>query len=531
MGTCTSSRAQTPATSSEIDLKEWEQISESERPSEEEPNNVPHPLRNESVDEGLYSRQLYVLGNAAQKRLGASRFLVSGLDGCGAEICKNLVLSGVGSLALHDNKRSSGRDLSSNFFIGLNDVELGLTRAEAVSKSLAPINDQVQLSICADLNLESIESHDVIVISGEVSERNRKMFAQIARRCRGDKKLIFTECVGAVGFVFCDFGEQFAVVDGNGEPPVEVDLMSISRDEEAIAITVNDRKHGLEDGDEVIFEDVQGMEEINGETRRIIALSPIAFALGDTSGFSEDGRGGRAIQVKREDITSHDDFSRSCRQPRFIDVDWSRPQRSEELHVMMQTLSRIREDYNGGEFSFGDFFSYCEHYHETEYEGDLETLDEALCARFFHAAKSPAGVGPMCAFFGGLVAQEAIKAATGKFTPVGQWLYYDELDQCHGSSDGIFEGAIQKEISNLRAFVVGCGAIGCELLKNLALMGVGSGEEGALIVTDHDEIERSNLSRQFLFRPKDIGSNKAVTAAEAVRRGIAGANIIVHQEK
>ncbi len=51
---------------------------------------------------------------------------------------------------------------------------------------------------------------------------------------------------------------------------------------------------------------------------------------------------------------------------------------------------------------------------------------------------------------------------------------------------------------------VGAGAIGCELLKNFAMMGVGCSTEGAVYVTDMDIIEKSNLNRQFLFRPWHI---------------------------
>jgi len=54
-------------------------------------------------------------------------------------------------------------------------------------------------------------------------------------------------------------------------------------------------------------------------------------------------------------------------------------------------------------------------------------------------------------------------------------------------------------------FVVGAGALGCEFLKNLALMGVATGPRGQLVVTDDDTIEKSNLSRQFLFRDWNIG--------------------------
>jgi len=54
---------------------------------------------------------------------------------------------------------------------------------------------------------------------------------------------------------------------------------------------------------------------------------------------------------------------------------------------------------------------------------------------------------------------------------------------------------------------VGAGAIGCEMLKNWAMMGVAAaaaGTDGKITVTDMDHIEKSNLNRQFLFRPNDI---------------------------
>lgn len=53
-------------------------------------------------------------------------------------------------------------------------------------------------------------------------------------------------------------------------------------------------------------------------------------------------------------------------------------------------------------------------------------------------------------------------------------------------------------------FKVGAGAIGCEMLKNWAMMGIAVGADGLVTVTDMDSIEKSNLNRQFLFRPKDV---------------------------
>ena len=75
----------------------------------------------------------------------------------------------------------------------------------------------------------------------------------------------------------------------------------------------------------------------------------------------------------------------------------------------------------------------------------------------------------------------------------------------------IFGEDIVNKVENSNIFIVGSGAIGCELLKNACLLGVGN-----TIVTDMDTIERSNLNRQFLFREKDIGSFKSEAAALAI---------------
>jgi len=79
----------------------------------------------------------------------------------------------------------------------------------------------------------------------------------------------------------------------------------------------------------------------------------------------------------------------------------------------------------------------------------------------------------------------------------------------------VFGKSLQSKVSNLNYFLVGAGAIGCEMLKNWAMIGLGAGK-GSIMVTDMDSIETSNLSRQFLFREKDVHSKKSETAAKAV---------------
>src|SRR6185295_5874786 len=66
----------------------------------------------------------------------------------------------------------------------------------------------------------------------------------------------------------------------------------------------------------------------------------------------------------------------------------------------------------------------------------------------------------------------------------------------------------QEKLAAARVLVVGAGALGNEVIKNLALLGVGT-----VFVIDLDTVEPSNLSRSVLFRSEDGGKPKAEVAA------------------
>lgn len=78
----------------------------------------------------------------------------------------------------------------------------------------------------------------------------------------------------------------------------------------------------------------------------------------------------------------------------------------------------------------------------------------------------------------------------------------------------------QTLLQKANILVIGSGALGNEMIKNLALMGIGN-----ILLVDFDKIEPSNLSRSILFRESDRGRYKADVAAERAREIFPGINI------
>jgi molybdopterin/thiamine biosynthesis adenylyltransferase len=77
---------------------------------------------------------------------------------------------------------------------------------------------------------------------------------------------------------------------------------------------------------------------------------------------------------------------------------------------------------------------------------------------------------------------------------------------------GLIEWWQQSRVAAAKVVVVGAGALGNEVIKNLALLGI-----GRMVILDLDHVETSNLSRSVLFRAADAGQPKAPAAAAAAR--------------
>ena len=90
----------------------------------------------------------------------------------------------------------------------------------------------------------------------------------------------------------------------------------------------------------------------------------------------------------------------------------------------------------------------------------------------------------------------------------------------------LIDGWDQEVLNNACILIIGVGALGCEIAKDFALMGIGK-----LILVDLDTIETSNLSRQMLFRGGDEGRGKAEVAAERLKEMNPYLNVEFYNEK
>ncbi|XP_064155839.1 ubiquitin-like modifier-activating enzyme 1 [Anguilla rostrata] len=501
------------------------------------------------IDEGLYSRQLYVLGHDAMKRMQNSNVLISGMRGLGVEIAKNVILGGVKSVTVHDQGAAEWRDLSSQFY--LREGDLGQNRAEASQPRLAELNSYVPVTAyTGPLTDDFLSAFQVVVLTNSGLEEQLR----IGEQCHSKGvKLVVADTRGLFGQLFCDFGDM-VVYDTNGEQPLSTMVSMVTKDSVGVVTCLDEARHGFESGDHVTFSEVQGMTELNGcKPKEIKVLGPYTFSIGDTSELSQYVRGGIVSQVKMPKEMSFKSLSASMSAPEFVLTDFAKFERPGQLHVGFQALHAFQDKHGRlpkpwNQADADELVGLANTVNASQSDGaKLEQLDEGLLRKLAYLAAGD--LAPVNAFIGGLAAQEVMKACTGKFMPIVQWLYFDALEclpeadgatlseeECaprNGRYDGqiaVFGTRLQDELAKQRYFLVGAGAIGCELLKNFAMIGLASGE-GEVIVTDMDTIEKSNLNRQFLFRPSDVTRMKSETAAAAVRQMNPSIRITGHQNR
>ncbi|XP_078432559.1 SUMO-activating enzyme subunit 1B-1-like isoform X2 [Wolffia australiana] len=172
----------------------------------------------------VYDRQIRVWGVDAQKRLSKSHVLVCGITGATVEFCKNIVLAGVGSVTLVDDRPVSEDVIQANFLIPRNE---DLWKEGSVAKlccdSLKEFNPMVSVSVVqGDVGAfeeEFFDKFDAIVF-GSCSLATKKKVNNSCRR-RPKRIAFYTiECRGSCGEIFADL-QDYTFVQKNSDDNTE----------------------------------------------------------------------------------------------------------------------------------------------------------------------------------------------------------------------------------------------------------------------------------------------------------------------
>ncbi|TKS71314.1 Ubiquitin-like modifier-activating enzyme 1 [Collichthys lucidus] len=495
------------------------------------------------IDEGFYSRQLYVLGHDAMHRMGTADVLIAGMRGLGVEIAKNVILSGVKSVTIQDEGQTTWSDLSSQFF--LKESHLGQNRARCSLQQLSDLNPRVQVSAHTGPLDEDLLLQFQVVVLTDSSLDDQKCFGELCHS-RGIK-FIVADTRGLCGL----FPQLFRLATHS---PLHV------------------TQH---------FQPFQEACHVSVSVSVSISPGPHAFSICDTSAFSDYKQGGIATEVKQSFMLSFKPLSEALLDYELVTLnDYGKISRHMTLHLAFQALHGFvkKEQRLPVPWSQSDADTLLDMVKKLNTVAELDELDESAVRNLSYTAQGD--LAPMNAFIGGIAAQEVIKACSRKFTPLKQWLYFDALECLPEDGDQLAEGslpakgtrydgqiavfgsAFQEKLERLEVFpgegrlgsfpaggtlstgmqappsALSFDAVWLELalsavssFKNFALLGLGAGKEGHITVTDMDFIEKSNLNRQFLFRSQDIGKPKSDVAAKAVREMNPQMNITAHQNR
>jgi ubiquitin-activating enzyme E1 len=477
------------------------------------------------IDDSLYSRQLYAIGKDAMVSLNSSSVLISGMSGLGVEIAKCTILTGVKSVTLHDSKNIKKKDLSSNYYAKEKDI--GKNKAEVVRDKLSSLNPYVDVKIDTDdLSEEHFKNYKVIVICDQLPHSqlgNNRMARKYGT------KFILANTIGLFGSVFCDFGDSHVVIDNDGEQVINGVIMEVK---DNTVTTVS--KHGLFKGDTIEIKIGQDTKIIDTIEKVIDINTFTCSKLNKKYDIDSSCESYNFTQIKNKEEISFNTLEHEISSPditMIISDDFDRPQLLHDYHIALHMY--INE-------------------HKRLPRRNVDDVNKLLSLMKIDSEKnrnvikklcftSRGKICPLDSVIGGITAQEIMKAITFKYIPIKQWFYidftnilpddfmesvYTETNNRYDAQTYIFGDDMHKKIKDSDIFVVGAGAIGCELMKNLSMMGIGK-----VTITDMDIIEKSNLNRQFLFGHQDIKKFKSDAVKDAIFEMNPEIEVISHKNK
>lgn len=474
----------------------------------------------ETTQDHRYSRQSYTIGQDAQTKLSNASILVMGYNTLAQEVIRNLALIGVSKISIFINDKILNQTLSTT----------GLYYP--ITNNMLPLEDLRKLNPTIKIELVNILDEDYELDKKKIiSNYNLAILTNSTiddaidiNRMTHKFGIPFIMCgtYGLMGYVFNDYGENFTINDLDGETLEPLILASI--DEKLLKFK---DEHKLSQGDTIIVTNSDGIET---EMEIYRKKSPLIVELKVLPSQDKNDYQ-KIIRKKISRVFNFDTLKNNIHNPTHVVSDWSVGlDRSNILHKLHLAMNKYLNEFGDlpKSWSILDWEIFQNKYLN---EINLSEKDIMLAKKFCFTLRGD--VIPICSIIGGIVSHEALKVLAHKYIPIFQWYYMDYLDLVSDSEieshndytcrnfktktkyDGlvnVFGKRFLDKIQNTVPFVIGSGAIGCELVKNLGMMGVKK-----VYLTDPDHIEKSNLSRQFLFNDADIRQSKSETASKKIK--------------
>ena len=513
----------------------------------------------EGIDTNLYSRQIGTIGMETMKKLVQLKILIIGLRGLGVEVAKNIILAGPNAVSIFDPELVSINDLCSNFYLSSDDINKK-RRDESSLKKLSELNPYVKCDIMKGFDiLSQIKNYNLLIITEILNKEKLYLFNE---ECRKNKiGFIYASAVGITGFCFVDFGEHI-IRDENGEKNKSYIIKTITKKGEIFIDRDVNKNFNIPKGNHVIFSEIKGLTELNdGKPRQITNYTPISFNIADKLNYEKYISGGICEEIKEIIKVNYFPLKERFYSPYIgkknkpSPFDFSKIGRNELIHCGILALHEFYEKNNNSlpqlnnQKSSKEILEIAKNIYKKEKEEKQEWIDnikvweDKIILNIANWAKSE--ISPICSFLGGIVGQEIIKF-TGKYTPINQWFWFEFSETVENLNENIdrtlknfryddqiaiFGNELQRKLFDNNIFMIGAGALGCEFLKNFALMGISNNPNKTVTVTDNDNIEISNLNRQFLFRREDLGKSKSATACREAKKINENFNCIDRQSR
>lgn len=478
------------------------------------------------MEDQRYSRQSYSIGKDVMNKINDSSILIIGYNTLSLEIIKNSILLGINTVEIFNNKLENNK--KTGLYYKSDNIPLDKLRE---LNPIININEVNILNIDNEIDIKKIRKYRLIILTNSKIE-DAININHITHKL--SIPFIMAGCYGLMGYIFNDFGENFTINDEDGEEYENLIIEELDKRR----IKFKDI-HNLSDND-ILLLNIDGIiKEIvvkNTVTPKIIELNEELELQKINQNYCYKS----LIKKKISKTESFKSLKMNIKEADLIISDFSLPMdRNNELHELHLAYNRYINNYGEEPRAWS----------LTDYELFKKNLkkDTILSKKFCYTLRGD--LLPMASILGGIVVQELLKAIGHKYIPIKQWYYIDYLDLISDDelenentsclinknyvSNNRYEGIINifgketlDKIQETTPFVVGSGAIGCELIKNLGMLGVKN-----IILTDMDYIEKSNLSRQFLFNDNDIRKSKAQIAALKIKEMNPDINIIVYENK